>query len=117
MLLVLFVVSSVVASCGDSGPALSPLAAQGRDVARSSGCSVCHGRNGGGGVGPSWVGLAGSTVELDDGSTVVADNDYLRRSMLEPQAQIVSGYIKKMPDAGLTDDEVDQLIAYIGELR
>ena len=69
------------------------------------------------GAGPSWVGLAGSTVELDDGSTPVADEAYLRRSISEPQAQRVAGYTIAMPENGLSEDEVDAIVAYILELR
>ena len=45
-----------------------------------------------GGVGPKFVGLYGSQVTLDDGSTVVADDAYIRRSITDPDAQRVAGY-------------------------
>jgi len=102
-------------SCGGD-PELSDLAARGRDLVSDKGCAGCHGASGAGGVGPAWKGLAGSTVTLEDGSEVVADTEYLRRSIVDPQAEIVSGYSVTMPAAVLTEDEVDALVAYIEAL-
>lgn len=115
--LALLAAGLAVTSCGDPGPDLSPRAAEGRDIARSSGCVSCHGRDGGGGVGPAWTGLVGSPVELEDGSIVTADVAYLRRSIVEPGAEKVAGYTVTMPLVELGDSEVDALVAYIEELR
>ncbi len=95
---------------------LSPEAAVGRTISRSSGCAACHGTNGEGGVGPPFVGLFGSTVTLDDGATVVADRDYLIESIKEPGAKMVAGFRLPMPTNRLTDDEIDQVVTYIQEL-
>lgn len=103
-------------ACGGGGPDLSARAAEGREIARSSGCVSCHGRNGEGGVGPAWSGLAGAPVELDGGETVVADRTYLRRSIIDPQADVVAGFNVAMPLIELDDDAVDAIIAYIEEL-
>lgn len=84
---------------------------------RDSGCAACHGRNGAGGVGPAWTGLYGSTVELEGGEQVAADEDYLRRSIVDPEAEKVTGYNVVMPDNNLTGPEVDAVVAYIEALR
>ena len=106
-----------LAACGsDSGPELSEAGARGRKVSNSNGCASCHGTDGQGGAGPEWVGLAGSDVTLEDGSVVVADDDYLRRAVVDPSAQIVAGYTLKMPENNLGDDEVADVIAYIHDL-
>lgn len=109
----------VVAGCGAAEPdrELTPQAAAGREVALDKGCTACHGDNGEGGVGPPWIGLAGATVELEGGGTVVADAAYLRRSIVDPQADTVAGMTVRMPATELSDGEVDALIAYIQELR
>ena len=105
------------AACGsDSGPELSEAGASGRKVSNSNGCASCHGTDGQGGAGPEWVGLAGSDVTLEDGSVVVADDDYLRRAVVDPSVQIVAGYTLKMPENNLGDDEVADVIAYIHDL-
>ncbi|MEQ8716495.1 MAG: cytochrome c [Acidimicrobiales bacterium] len=114
------VLAAVALGCG-SGPgediALSPLAAEGRQIAAAQGCVSCHGQSGEGGVGPSWRGLAGSEVSLLDGTTAAADPAYLRRAITEPGADIVEGYAVRMPENVLTDGEVDAVVAYILELR
>jgi cytochrome c oxidase subunit 2 len=105
-------------ACGGGGDApLPPAAASGRQIARDAGCTSCHGSNGQGGVGPSWTGLAGSTVNLADGSEVVADQAYLERAIREPGAQAVAGYTIAMPTNKLTPAEVDDVIAYIEALK
>ncbi len=110
------VVVAVAACGGDDGPDLSAEAEVGRSVVRSNGCSSCHGANGQGGVGPSFEGLYGSEVELDDGTIVVADDAYLRESINDPSAKIVDGYGVPMPTNSLGDDDIDQIIAFIAEL-
>lgn len=110
---------SVTGACGsNSGDSadLSPAALEGREVVRSKGCASCHGSNGGGGVGPAFVGLAGADVPLEDGRTVVADRDYLVESIVDPQAEIVEGYRLPMPRTQLSPEEIDAVITYIEEL-
>ncbi len=106
----------LLGACGAGDPDLPPAAAEGRQVARDNGCAACHGRNGEGGVGPAWQGLMGSEVELDDGTTVTADRDYLVRSITDPGADIVADYKVRMPDNDLTTTEIDAVIAYLEEI-
>jgi cytochrome c553 len=95
---------------------LSPVAAEGRSIANSNGCGACHGTDGQGSVGPPFVGLYGSTVQLDDGTTVTADRDYLIESIKDPAAKKTDGFRIPMPTNRLTDDEIDKVVAYIEEL-
>lgn len=113
------VVVLALGGCSSSEPdrELSELGAQGREISLSRGCSACHGEDGEGGVGPAWQGLAGSTVRLEGGATVFVDADYLRRAMVDPQAEIVEGVTITMPVSELTEDEIVALIAYIEELQ
>jgi cytochrome c oxidase subunit 2 len=109
----------VLASCGSgddssSGDDGDPVR-RGRELAEDRGCVSCH-REGGGGIGPDWEGLAGSTVTLDDGSTVVADEEYLTLAITDPDAQIVEDYDIRMPSNRLDDDEVAAIVAYIESL-
>jgi cytochrome c1 len=106
----------LLAGCGGGDPDLSPAAAEGLEVARDGGCTACHGTNGQGGVGPAWEGLMGSQVELEDGSTVTVDPEYIRKSIEDPQADVVAGYTTKMPENELTSAQIDSVIAYIDEL-
>ncbi|MEO1060949.1 MAG: c-type cytochrome [Actinomycetota bacterium] len=111
--------SALSACSGDdssAGPALSPLAAEGRSIVESAGCVSCHGQDGDGGVGPGWGGLAGSEVELDDGTTVVADAAYLTRAIAAPDEERVAGYTVAMPANNLTAEEIEAVVAYLQEL-
>jgi cytochrome c oxidase subunit 2 len=90
------------------------LAERGDKLFSELACANCHHPDGSG-RGPSLEGLFGTTVELEDGSKVVANDDYLRESILSPQAKIVKGYKPIMPTfQGLvTEDQLLQLIEYI----
>lgn len=108
----------VGAACGsgDDGATRATAVERGAAVASDHGCAACHGDVGQGGVGPSWQGLAESTVELEDGTEVVADTDYIRRSIVDSQADQVAGYTVQMPQIDLSGDDVDTLVAYIQSL-
>ena len=95
---------------------LSEQAARGKQISISNGCASCHGTDGQGGVGPGWEGLAGSEVELEDGSTVVADDAYLIRAIMDPAAEIRPGYSLRMPVNNLPEADVLDIVAFINEL-
>lgn len=98
------------AIAGDGDPA------EGEQLAQDYGCRSCH-REGGGGIGPDWEGLYGSTVSLDDGSTVVADDAYLVESIVDPGAKKVEGYSIGMPvNDSLTEEQIASIVAYIRSL-
>ncbi len=106
------------ASCGsdESGIQLSEAGERGKSLSASSGCAGCHGANGQGGVGPTWQGLAGSDVELADGSIIVADEDYLIRAITEPGADLLANYAIQMPRNNLDAAQVADIVAYINDL-
>jgi cytochrome c oxidase subunit 2 len=90
------------------------MVAAGARLYEQLGCITCHGT----GKGPPFVNLYGSKVKLTDGTTVIADNDYIRESILYPSAQIVEGYTALMPTfkGQVTEEQVLQLLAYIKSL-
>lgn len=94
------------------------LVAVGQELATSSGCVACHSIDGSVGVGPSWQGLYGHEVTLDDGSTVPADEAYIAESIRNPGEKIVEGFQNVMPAtfADWTDDQVNAIIAFIQSL-
>ena len=114
------------AACGDddstatsdatTGDAISAAARSGEELSRSQGCAGCHGRDFDGGAGPGWIGLAGSEVVLTDGTTVIADDEYLTAAIADPSAQLVEGYNLRMPANNLTDAEVADIVAFINTL-
>ena len=93
------------------------LAAQGAGLFRTLGCSGCH-ESGSTRRAPSLHGLFGRPVALSDGSTVVADAQYIRDSILLPNAQVTAGYPPIMPTfSGVVDEEgLVRLVAYIQSL-
>jgi cytochrome c oxidase subunit 2 len=100
-----------------AGGAGSTPVAGGEKLFAELACNTCH-KSDSGGRGPVLNGVAGHQVQLADGSTVVADDNYLRESIMNPQAKIVAGYQPLMPTfQGLVNEEgLLQLIAYIKSL-
>src|SRR5262245_6109987 len=94
------------------------LAAGGEKLFGELACVTCH-RGDSQARGPSLQGLYGKTVKLHNGETVVADEDYIRESILTPSAKTVAGYQPIMPTyQGLVSEEgLLQLIAYIRTLQ
>lgn len=93
------------------------LAAAGAALFRERGCSGCHAASAKVHA-PPLQGLYGATVPLDDGTTVIADDQYIRDSILLPQKQIAAGYPRIMPTFAnqLGEDEVLKLVAYVKSL-
>lgn len=94
---------------------------RGRRLADQRGCLTCHSTDGAQGVGPSWKDLAGSTARLTDGRSVLRDSAYLTRAILEPDAEIVTGYSEgvmagAMPGKRLSKTEVEALVQYLESL-
>ena len=77
------------------------------------GCLQCHGQ-----TAPTLAGLYGRQVKLEDGSTVIANEQYIRDSILNPPLQVVSGFGRQMPSykGQLSEDQVLSMIAYIKAL-
>ncbi len=90
----------------------------GAKLYKSKACVTCHSVDGSPLVGPTFKGVFGHTVKLTDGTTVKADENYLRESILKPQAKVVQGFQPVMPtyQSILKPREVDALIEYIKSL-
>jgi len=85
----------------------------------SKACITCHSTDGKPGNGPSWKGIFGKEEKLADGSSVMVDENYIRESVLNPQAKVVAGFQPIMPtfQGILKDKEIDAIIAYIKSLK
>ena len=96
----------------------SPVAA-GAKLFSDLACNTCHLPPGQGqGRGPVLENLYGHQVELQNGAKVLADEAYIRESIVNPQAKIVAGFQPLMPTfQGLvTEEQLLQLIAYVRSL-
>lgn len=83
------------------------------------GCNACHTIDGSARVGPSWKGIWGTDVTLSDGTTRTVDADYVRESILHPQAFARPGYPPVMPtyEGQIKGGEIKALTAYIESLK
>jgi cytochrome c oxidase subunit 2 len=99
-------------------PPLS-LAAVGRSVAADAGCLRCHTVDGTPHIGPTWAGLYGATIPLQGGARVIADGQYLTKSMMDPAADIHLGFPNVMPSYQglLTAPQIGAIVEYIRSLR
>lgn len=90
----------------------------GATVYKAKGCDACHTLDGSPKVGPSFQGIWGRTEQLQDGSSVTVDENYVKQSILDPNSQLVAGYPPQMPSfAGqISDEQIDALIEYFKEL-
>lgn len=82
---------------------------------KTKGCTGCHSVDGSARTGPSWLDMFGHEVTLSDGSTVVADENYIRESVYNPAAKIVAGFPNSMASqqGRVSQEELDCLIAYM----
>lgn len=99
------------------GVAGQSMTARGEQLFQQLACTTCHLMDGRG-RGPSLAGVFGSRVTLANGSSVMADESYLRESILHSQAKIVAGYQPLMPTfQGLVSEEgLMSLMEYIKSL-
>ena len=99
------------------GTATGTLASNGQQLFQQLGCSTCH-RSDTQGRGPNLVGVFGKPVLLEDGRTVTADENYIRESILNPGAKIVSGFKPIMPSfqGQVSEESLMALVAYVKSL-
>lgn len=100
-----------------SGPTVESLVQQGQALFRGLGCSGCHGPSATVHA-PKLEGVYGHPVGLATSQTVIADDGYIRDSILQPKKQVVGGFDPIMPSyQGLiTEDDLGKLVAYIKSL-
>jgi len=101
-------------NAGNTTPAVA-----GQQLFHTLGCVSCHGANGEGGRGPTLAGLFGRKTQLTGGQTVVADEAYIRESIINPQAKLVDGFGPIMPtfQGQISEDQLVQLLAFIKSLQ
>jgi len=108
-------------SSKDAMPAVAlTLAEQGKKITESKGCTACHNAEVGvNAIGPSYRGLYGSTRYFQDGSSAVADDNYIRESILVSQKKIVKGYNPVMPpyQGQVSESELNAILAYLKSLK
>lgn len=98
-------------------------AAEGRRLVELNGCIACHSADGTKIVGPSFKGVYGHSVVVEtDGKEreIIADDEYIKRSIYEPNADVVKGFVKGQMISyknQLKDEEVSKIIEYLKTLQ
>ena len=101
----------------DEGLSLSQL---GEKLLTRKGCVACHSTDGRKVVGPSYKGLFGREEEMEDGTKVMVDENYIRESILNPNAKVVKGYPKGVMQSfqgQVTEDELNAIIEFMKTLK
>lgn len=105
-------------------PSELDLVATGEVLARTSlptPCVVCHSADDNILIGTGWQGYYGSQVTLVDGTTVTVDDEYIRQSIVDPNARVVEGFGPSvMPQSYgdvLSDEDIEAILAYIKSLQ
>jgi cytochrome c oxidase subunit 2 len=97
--------------------------ATGRRIMQNIGCFACHTTDGNKLVGPSFKGIWGEEVTVTTGGEkrqVVVDEEYIRRSIYDPNADIVDGYNKGLMlsyEGQLSEEDVENIIEYLKTLH
>jgi cytochrome c oxidase subunit 2 len=99
------------------GGVTGSLADSGQAIFQQLGCSTCH-RSDTQGRGPNLIGVFGKPVQLEDGRSVLADENYVRESILSPTAKVVAGFKPIMPtfQGIVSEEQLTALVAYVKSL-
>ncbi len=105
----------------EGGGALS-LVERGKQLYAANACIGCHSADGSKSVGPSFKGIWGHDQAIEDGPTVKVDENYIRESILNPNAKIAAGYkasagVMPVFAGTLKEDEINALIEFIKSLK
>ncbi len=96
------------------------LADKGRQLYAAKACVGCHSLDGSRVVGPTFKGVWGRTEALADGSKVVVNEDYVRESILEPNAKIVAGFpsgVMPVFKGQVTDEDITAIIEFLKTVK
>jgi cytochrome c oxidase subunit 2 len=90
----------------------------GKLVYQKRGCAQCHSLDGSPGIAPTFKGLFGRQEQLQSGMRI-ADENYIRQSILQPASEVVMGYDPVMPtfQGRIKNEEIDVLIAFLKTLK
>jgi len=100
-----------------AGGTAGTLIASGQQTFQQMGCETCH-RSDTQGRGPNLAGIYEKPVALADGRSVVADENYLRESIMNPGAKVVAGFKPIMPtyQGQISEENLAALVSYIKSL-
>jgi len=97
--------------------------AEGLALLKVKGCLACHSTDGSRIIGPTFLNLFGEqAVVVRDGKdvTITVDEDYIRKSILDPNSEITKGYQRNLMQSyagSLSNDDLDKIIEYLKSLN
>lgn len=86
-----------------------PVSSLGRKVAEEQGCLACHSLDGSAGIGPTFKGLWGQTVELADGPPRKVDETFVAEKIQNPEKNHVKGFEPVMPKLPVSDEDIKRI--------
>ena len=103
----------------NSGGSDLPPEQWGADLYKSKACFSCHTTDGAPSVGPTFKGIFGREEKMTNGAVIKVDENYLRKAILDPQAEVVEGFQPVMPtyQGIINEDEIDALIAFLKTVK
>ncbi|HES58067.1 MAG TPA: cytochrome c oxidase subunit II [Firmicutes bacterium] len=92
-----------------------PMAESGQAMFERYGCVQCHSVDGTAGTGPTLKDVFNHEQAMTDGTTVLVDEDYIRESIVDPEAKVVAGYQPVMPtfQGKIKEEQIAWIIAYL----
>ena len=92
---------------------------KGQKLFKDMACNACHSVDGSLKLGPTIKSQYGKNIRHTDGSVVIIDDQYIRESLIYPLKDIAEGYTPIMPSYKpvLTDEDIENLIAYIKAMK
>ena len=93
---------------------------KGLKLLQEKGCLGCHSTDGTKKIGPTLKGLYGKKVVVFTNGKereIIADEEYLRKSILKPEADIVKGYAPIMPAIPVTDEDLQKIVEFLKTLK
>jgi cytochrome c oxidase subunit II len=89
----------------------------GTELLDKYGCTACHSLDGSAQIGPTFKGLYHSKRVLADGTTVIADDNYLQESIEKPDAKVVKGFEPNMPTMAIPPADLHQIVETIEKIK
>lgn len=106
----------------ETAPVANEAASQGKKLMATKGCIACHSTDGSKSVGPTLLGVYGkkaTVVTEDKERQVIFDEEYFKKSLFKPEADLTKGFEALMPslEGQLTDEEVAELLNFVKGLK
>ena len=117
--LILFLISGCKSSSSSNEFSPGSSEFKGKEIFTRMACNACHSEDGSLKLGPTIKGQFGKGIRHVDGSLTIINEEYIRESIHEPLKYIVEHYTPIMPSYTpiLTDEDVENIIAYIKALK